>query len=420
MNKKLKKLGLALVFLLPFSQAISETPESKYSHILKVVSIADLIYDKHVHVLSKSEIIDKLLTGGVGSLDPHSSFMTKEEYKDFKISSNGKFVGVGMVVEKSDGGTKVISPIDDTPAFKAGIKSGDLIVKIDSTPIHDMSLKNAVNMMRGVIDTKVKLTIIRKKETLVKTITRAVINIIAVKDLILDESTGYIRISSFTSTSANDFRKSLISISDKGINSIIIDLRDNPGGQLGQVSDITDLLLPKGLNIVTTKSRNSDYSFDSEEDPIIPDLNLVILVNHGSASASEILAGAIQDHKMGIIAGVKTYGKGSVQTLFPMISGDAVKITTSLYYTPNGTSIQAKGISPDVIFKNFILDKESKNKPLFSEEDLQGRIDNPTEENPKVKSSSNVKTKTTEKIKKMNSDPYIIQAKGLLKSLELK
>jgi carboxyl-terminal processing protease len=283
-----------------------------------------------------------------------------------------------------------------------------------------MSLKNAVNMMRGVIDTKVKLTIIRKKETLVKTITRAVINIIAVKDLILDESTGYIRISSFTSTSANDFRKSLISISDKGINSIIIDLRDNPGGQLGQVSDITDLLLPKGLNIVTTKSRNSDYSFDSEEDPIIPDLNLVILVNHGSASASEILAGAIQDHKMGIIAGVKTYGKGSVQTLFPMISGDAVKITTSLYYTPNGTSIQAKGISPDVIFKNFILDKESKNKPLFSEEDLQGRIDNPSEEKPKAKSNSNVKTKTTEKIKKMNSDPYIIQAKGLLKSLELK
>lgn len=395
--------------------------KDKNDPTVKLISIFEIISKKYVKEYSNEEIINKVLKGALKELDPHSAFMDDKEYEEFVMSSTGEFTGVGMVVEKVENGVKVVSPIDDTPAFKAGIKAGDLIIKIDDVLIGDMSLQKSVNLMRGVPGTEVTLLIKRKTEIFSETIVRDVITINPVKKYLLDKNTGYIRISTFSESAYENFNEALEEFKESGIKALIIDLRDNPGGLLNSVIDITDALIGPELTIVSTKSRKREVIYKADKEAVIKDLDIIVLVDNGSASASEILAGALQDNKAAIIAGTKTYGKGSVQSLIPLINGEAIKLTTSLYYTPSGKSIQAKGIIPDVIFEDFkVVEKQDKKKGLeILESDLAGHIKNPDDQD-EILSNEEIKIKAgDEKVELLNKDPYVIQAKGLLRALSL-
>lgn len=420
--RKIITIGSVVAFTTVNAGFLADTDfKDKNDPAVKLISIFEIISKKYVKEYTNEEIVNKVLKGALKELDPHSAFMNGDEYKEFVMSSTGEFTGVGMVVEKAENGVKVVAPIDDTPAFKAGIKAGDLIIKIDDILVGDMSLQKSVNLMRGKPGTEVTLLIKRKADIFSETIVRDVIAINPVKSYLLGDNTGYIRISTFSESAFENFNEALVEFKDEGVKSLIIDLRDNPGGLLNSVIDITDSLIGPGKVIVSTKSRKREIIYTADKEAVIKDLDIIVLVDNGSASASEILAGALQDNKMAIIAGTKTYGKGSVQSLIPLINGEAIKLTTSLYYTPSGKSIQAKGIIPDVIFEDFEIAKvDEKKKSLeFLESDLAGHIENPDEVQ-EVLSNEDIKIKNMdEKVELLNKDPYVIQAKGLLRALAL-
>ena len=338
----------------------------------------------YVEPVEDKDLLEHAIKGMLSGLDPHSSYLNREEFKDMLIGTDGKFGGLGIEVSMENGFVKVISPIDDTPAERAGIKAGDVIVRLDDTPVKGMTLNEAVKIMRGEPGTDILLTVIREGEEgpLKITITRDIIRIKSVRGRSLDPGYGYIRISQFQSATGTSMRKQLSELKKENggeLKGLVLDLRNNPGGVLNASVSVADAFVSKG-KIVYTEGRVKDslLTFNASPNDLLKGAPIVVLVNGGSASASEIVAGALQDHQRAIIMGTKTFGKGSVQTIMPMNNGAALKITTARYFTPSGRSIQAEGIEPDIIVEQLELSKKDDDEAVqrLREADLRDHLDN--------------------------------------------
>ncbi|MEJ2093614.1 MAG: S41 family peptidase [Gammaproteobacteria bacterium] len=347
------------------------------------------IKNDYVEEVDDRKLLEDAIRGMLAGLDPHSTYLDRESYKELQEGTTGEFGGLGIEVGMENGFVKVIAPIDDTPAKKAGIEAGDLIIKLDDTPVKGLSLNDAISRMRGKPGTDITLTIIRNGEEkpLVITITRAIIRVNSVRARTLEPGYGYLRISSFQANTGRDLRQELDRLSEENdykLKGVVMDLRNNPGGVLNAAVEVSDLFLDKGLIVYTEgRIKNSDLKFNARPLNVVRDLPIVILVNEGSASASEIVAGALQDHDRAVIVGQQTFGKGSVQTILPMADEAAVKLTTARYFTPSGRSIQASGITPDIIIDKLTVERvEEDGNGIVKEADLSGHLENtqPVEE----------------------------------------
>jgi carboxyl-terminal processing protease len=337
----------------------------------------------YVEPVEDKVLLENAIRGMVSGLDPHSNYLDAEDYKDLQVGTKGEFGGLGIEVGMEDGFVKVIAPIDDTPAQRAGVRSGDLIVRLDDTPVKGLSLNDAVKLMRGKPGTSIELTIIRKGEEkpLKIVVVRDIIKVASVKGRLLEQQFGYLRISQFQSHTTSDLLKVLQRLEREAgasLQGIVLDLRNNPGGVLNAAVSVSDAFLKSGL-IVYTQGRDGDSQlrFEAAPDDVLNGAPIVVLVNEGSASASEIVAGALQDQKRAVIMGSQTFGKGSVQTIIPISDTAAVKLTTARYYTPSGRSIQAEGIKPDIELEEVQVSRVDNNgvKPL-KEANLSGHLKN--------------------------------------------
>ena len=341
------------------------------------------IKQDYVEPVSDKKLLEDAIRGMLSGLDPHSAYLVDDEFKELQEGTTGQFGGLGIEVGMENGFVKVVSPIDDTPAQKAGIKSGDLIVRLDDKPVKGMTLAEAVKIMRGEPGSQIVLTVIREgaEAPLKFEITRDIIKVKSVKSRLLEKDYGYVRISSFQSGTGEglvDAIDELKKENEAPLKGIILDLRNNPGGVLNAAVDVSDAFIESGLIVYTEgRIKNSEMRFNATPDDIINGAPIVVLINGGSASASEIVAGALQDHRRAIIMGEKSFGKGSVQTILPTSNGGAVKLTTARYYTPSGRSIQAEGIEPDVTLARVKLEALEKAKfESIKEADLTGHLTN--------------------------------------------
>ena len=340
------------------------------------------IKNDYVESVEDKELLENAIRGMLTGLDPHSSYLDVDQFKELQVGTTGQFGGLGIEVGMEDGFVKVIAPIDDTPAQRAGVQAGDLVIRLDDTPVKGMSLNDAVKIMRGEPGTDIVLTIVREglDKPLQVTITRDIIKVKSVKRRTLEPGYGYLRISQFQSKTADyleDAIKDLKKENEDKLKGLVLDLRNNPGGVLNGAVAVSDAFLTKGL-IVYTEGRIDDsrLRFNATPDDLLNGAPIVVLVNQGSASASEIVAGALQDHKRAIILGSKTFGKGSVQTILPLSGGTALKLTTARYFTPSGRSIQAEGITPDIELESLKLATVEKSLDPLSEANLSGHLDN--------------------------------------------
>jgi len=341
------------------------------------------IKNDYVEQVNDKDLLENAIHGMLAGLDPHSAYLVKDAYKELQEGTTGEFGGLGIEVGMEDGFVKVIAPIDETPAARAGIQAGDLIIKLDETPVKGMSLNEAVKKMRGKPGTKIILTVIREGESkpLEIAIVRDYIQVKSVRSSFLEPGFAYLRVSHFQSRTTEDLRKATEKLKEESNNNIkgaILDLRNNPGGVLSSAVGVSDLFLDKGLIVYTEgRIKDSQLQFNAKPVDILDRVPIVVLVNAGSASASEIVAGALQDHKRAIIVGEKTFGKGSVQTILPMANESALKLTTARYYTPSGNSIQATGIIPDIIIdKVNVTGIAEKSAGEVKEADLNRHLDN--------------------------------------------
>jgi carboxyl-terminal processing protease len=364
-----------------FYRDLAAKSEETYEELKVFSDVIELIEREYVDEVDTKELIQKAIQGMVQSLDPHSSLLPLEAYEDLQIDTKGKFTGIGIHITMQDGFVTVISPIEDTPAYKAGIKARDRIIKVDGKSAKD--LREAVRMMRGPKGTKVEVTILREgvKKPLEFELIRDVIPIQSVKSIKLEPGYGYIRLSNFTGTTTNEMEKALDKLenADVPLKGLILDLRNNGGGLLNQSIKVADLFLEEG-KILSIKGRNQKNTkiFKASASSIARNYPLVVLINGGSASASEIVAGALQDHKRALILGTTSFGKGSVQTVETLRDGAGLKLTIARYYTPNDRSIQAKGIEPDIYLKSRRLDPQEiskKDEGLLKEKDLENHLE---------------------------------------------
>ena len=370
-----------------FYRDLSAKSEEAYEELKVFSDVIELIEREYVDEVDTKELIQKAIQGMVQSLDPHSALLPLEAYEDLQIDTKGKFTGIGIHITMQDGFVTVISPIEDTPAYKAGIKARDKIIKVDGASAKD--LREAVKMMRGPKGTKVVVTILREgvKKPLEFELIRDVIPIQSVKSIKLEPGYGYIRLSNFTGTTTNEMEEALDKLenADVPLKGLILDLRNNGGGLLNQSIRVADLFLDEG-KILSIKGRNNKNTkvFKASASSIARNYPLVVLINGGSASASEIVAGALQDHKRALILGTTSFGKGSVQTVETLRDGAGLKLTIARYYTPNDRSIQAKGIQPDIYLKPRRLDPAEltqKDEGLLKEKDLENHLEaEPTRE----------------------------------------
>ena len=356
---------LIFTIILPVRE-INALSNEEYDKLQVYSDVLSIIQTNYVNEKKSSEIIYDSIKGMVKDLDPHSSFMPPLAYKELQVETKGKFGGLGIEVSIKDRYLIIVSPIEDTPAFRAGLKSGDKIIKIEDNSTKDMDIMDAIKLMRGEPGTKINITIERKglKKTKSYLITRAVINVKSVKPKVIDNKYGYIRITQFQENTTNDFKNALNSLllNEQKIIGLIIDLRSNPGGLLTQAVNIIDQFLDEGL-IVYTDGRiaSQNLQYHANNNPKKYNFNIVILVNEGSASASEIVAGSLQDHKRAIVIGRKTFGKGTVQTIFPLIDGSGLRLTTAKYYLPSNRTIHGTGIEPDI---NIEIKKDNETSQL--------------------------------------------------------
>jgi carboxyl-terminal processing protease len=371
------------------------------------------IKSDYVEPVEDKKLITEAINGMLTGLDPHSAYLDAEGFKDLQVGTQGEFGGLGIEVGMEDGFVKVVSPIEDTPAFKAGVKPGDLIVKLDDTPVKGMTLNDAVKRMRGKPGSTIKLTIVRKgvDKPLVLTLTRAVIKIRSVKSKLLESGYGYVRVTQFQEHTGELLVEALDKLykdNKTGLKGLILDLRNDPGGLLNGAVAVTAAFVKPDSLVVYTEGRSEDARMRltaSRENYLRPmqldylknlpagvkEVPMVVLVNSGSASASEIVAGALQDHKRAVVMGTRTFGKGSVQTILPIGNGTAIKLTTARYFTPNGRSIQAKGIEPDIVVEDPAMPEE-ENGFGIREADLAKHLTNPAgEETVPEKKPSDVK-----------------------------
>ncbi|HAT2009078.1 TPA: S41 family peptidase [Legionella pneumophila] len=401
--KKLFSSTLALVYaltlMLPLTAFSAEETNSNYSNT-KRIPLEDVqrfsnaigeIKKYYVKPVDDKELFDNAIRGMLTGLDPHSSYLNEEEFKELQTSTSGEFGGLGIEVTMEEGVVKVITPLVDTPAFKAGIKSGDYIIKLGKESVQGLSLKDAVNLMRGKPGTTIELTILRKgvNKPLTFDLIREVIQIKSVKSKMLSEGYGYIRLTQFQALTGKDMIKAIEQLKQQAggkLKGLVLDLRNNPGGLLDSAIQVSDAFLGndkagKQEMIVYTEGRLPGSKFTALANPgdVLDNAPIVVLINNGSASASEIVAGALKDNKRAIILGTKSFGKGSVQTVLPLDGKTGIKLTTALYYTPSGVSIQAKGIIPDIIVEEVDVPKNAVKKDTlagFTEADLNGHLIN--------------------------------------------
>ena len=377
-------LGASLIFgQMVFADNQSNRPDIPLEELRAFSEIFGRIKNNYVEPVEDKELLQNAIRGMLSGLDPHSTYLDLDDFKQLREGTSGEFGGLGIEVTMEDGFVRVVSPIDDTPAAEAGLQAGDLIIRLGDKPVKGMDLRDAVDIMRGKPGTDLDLTIIREGEDkpLQVTLTRAIIKVQSVKSRMLEPGYGYVRISTFqqrTGESLNDAIEQLKKDNDGTLNGLVLDLRNNPGGLLNSAVDVSDSFITKGM-IVYTDGRipDSKQEFTAKPRDILKGAPLVVLVNGGSASASEIVAGALQDHHRAVILGTKTFGKGSVQTVMPLTDNTAVKMTTARYFTPSGRSIQAEGIVPDIIVERVRVTAGEKTgfEPL-REQDLSKHISN--------------------------------------------
>ena len=454
---------IGIVISLHFSAVANKDVESPLpiDELRAFTEVFGKIKSDYVEPVEDKKLINEAINGMLSGLDPHSAYLDQDAFKDLQVSTQGEFGGLGIEVGMEDGFIKVVSPIEDTPAFIAGVKSGDLIVKLDDTPVKGLTLNEAVKRMRGKPNTKITLTLLRKNELkpLVITLTRAVIQIKSVKSRMLEPNFGYIRITQFQEHTGEDLVKAIDGLSKQNktpLQGLVLDLRNDPGGLLNGAIAVSAAFLPKDTLVVYTEGRTEDakmrlnaskeyYVRGSQGDYLknLPawtkTVPIIVLVNGGSASASEIVAGALKDHKRAIVMGTQTFGKGSVQSILPLGNGTAIKLTTARYYTPNGNSIQAKGITPDITVEDAIVSETEKLSLGVREADLDRHLINDKDKDNKdaaanaipnkplpVKPPTSKKDKDDKTSKEavdpetaIKQDYQINQALNLLKGLQL-
>lgn len=393
-------IGLLISLNIPAVAAKLGVSELPIDDLRVFAEVFGKVKSDYVEPVEDKQLIDEALTGMLQGLDPHSAYMDKDAYKDLQAGTQGEFGGLGIEVSMEDGLVKVVTPIEDSPAYKVGLQSGDLVMKLDEEQVRGMTLNDAVKIMRGKPGTDITLTVIRKNvdKPLTFTITRDIIKSKSVKNKYLEKDYGYVRITQFQEHTTEDLAKALISLQNENkapLKGLVLDLRNNPGGLLDAAVGVSAAFLPKNKLVVYTEGRVEDSKMQLKSTPRdyarrgkpdflknVPEAfkttPIVVLVNPGSASASEIVAGALQDHERATILGETSFGKGSVQTILPMNNGSAIKLTTARYFTPNGRSIQAKGIEPDIK-----VGDGSDPTHRVSEADLKGHLSNPNGSNDK-------------------------------------
>ncbi len=376
------------------------------------------IKQSYVEEVDDKTLLENAIRGMLAGLDPHSTYLDAKSFDELQINTTGEFGGLGLEVGLENGFVKVISPLDDTPAQKAGIEAGDLIIKIDGKPVKGMNLNEAVDAMRGPRGSEIDLTIVREsvRQPFDVKLKRDTIKVLSVKSRTLQPGYGYIRIAQFQANTGTEVRKAVDKLKkeNKTLKGFVIDLRNNPGGVLQAAVDVADAFIRDGL-IVYTEGRlpNSKSQFKATPDDIADGLPIVVLINGGSASASEIVAGALQDHKRAVIMGTESFGKGSVQTVMPLSETSAIKLTTARYYTPNGRSIQAHGIEPDISVERAKIEELPRGDNI-TEADLEGHLRNGSS-----KESDSKARKDEPQDKLLSSDNQLYEALNLLKGLNV-
>ena len=378
---KFQKILLILFFsILLLNKSFSKNEEDIYQKIDLFSEVLDKINKEYVDEVNQGKAMDAAINGVLQSLDPYSAYMSPETFSNMQIETTGEFGGLGIEVGMEAGVVKVISPIDNTPASRAGVKAGDYIVKINETQVQGKSLTEAVELMRGPVGTDIEITVRRvgKKKAIIFNITREIIEIESVKSKILDDKIGYLRLTSFNENSSEQIKNKIKEIKkDKKIKGYILDLRNNPGGLLSQAIKISDFFLDYG-EIVSTKSRkrSENRKWFSKKGDLIDGKTLIVLINYGSASASEIVAGALKEHKRAILIGENSYGKGSVQSIIPLKNKGAIRLTISKYYLPSGESISEVGVTPDIEIEEssdgFAINTDTDNQLNFALKLLNG------------------------------------------------
>ncbi|MGD8256314.1 MAG: S41 family peptidase [Desulfobacterales bacterium] len=419
-----------------FYRDLSAENEDAYEELKVFSDVIELIEREYVDEVDTNELIQNAIQGMVQSLDPHSSLLPPDAFQDLQIDTKGKFTGIGIHITMQDGFVTVISPIEDTPAYKAGIKARDRIIKVDGKPAKD--LREAVNMMRGPKGTKVKVTILREglKKPLEFDLVRDIIPVKSVKSITIKPGYGYIRLSNFTGTTTAELERALTKLesADEPLKGLILDLRNNGGGLLNQSIQVSDLFLDDG-KILSIKGRNDKNTKDFSASPssVQRSYPMVVLINGGSASASEIVAGALQDQKRALILGTRSFGKGSVQTVETLRDGSGLKLTIARYFTPNGRSIQAKGIEPDIFLKHRIIDPEEikENEELLKEKDLLNHLEANPDQEESVEDESQDESKEKSRIREvelrvgplnaetLRSDNQVMRALEILTGYEI-
>jgi len=393
MNKRLiRQLASGAVFVLSLQLGTSavladteekETPGLPLEELRIFAEVFGRIKQDFVEPVDDRRLLRDAIQGMLSGLDPHSAYLDKEDFDDLREGTSGEFGGLGIEVGMEDGFVKVISPIDDTPAQRAGIKSGDLIVRIDKQSVKGMSLDEAVKRMRGKPGSEILLHVVRegREAPFEVRIERAVIKTVSVKQRILEPGFGYVRLSQFQARSPEDLLGALGKLKREAggkLKGLVLDLRNNPGGVLHAAVAVSDAFLTGGTIVYTEgRVRDSQLRFKAAPDDVLNGAPVVVLVNGGSASASEIVAGALQDHNRAVVMGEQTFGKGSVQTIVPVNDTSAIKLTTARYFTPKGRSIQAEGITPDIEVANLALEQQQDNGERITEADLSGHLANP-------------------------------------------
>ena len=384
-------IGLTFAAALANLPTTAQAEADAYEMLNLFGEVYDRVKEDYVEEVSDEELIENALNGMLSSLDPHSSYLSKKGFQEMQVQTKGEFGGLGIEVTMENGLVKVVSPIDDTPAYKAGVQASDYISHIDGVQVMGLSLSEAVDKMRGRVGSKIDLTILREgaNEPLEVSIVRAIIKIQTAKVREEGGDIGYIRLTSFSQQTSAVMREKILELEKKKgdeLKGYVIDMRNNPGGLLDQAIEVADTFLEQG-EIVSTKGRQIDDSkrYNATSGDLTEGKMIVVLINGGSASASEIVAGALQDHNRAVVMGTKSFGKGSVQTVIPLVGHGAMRLTTSRYYTPSGRSIQAEGIEPDIEVKQAKVEYVKPNKYASNESDLAGHLENDAEKKKSTK-----------------------------------